>query len=705
MTVSPTLSPGTILWSNPGDGSGVNKIVPAVPSSTGVADVFAFQGDGTVQAITADGTTAWTAASRRGLPDFQGGLIDYQLGSNGYIRKLDGMTGQAYPSFSWGADVDVPQPPVVHPDGTIFTLQEGATVANQLSNFLVGIDPTTGATKFSIPLPVPSCPPPPPEGYKTCTFDYHGLIVAGDGYAYLPAFLADGSGMRIVVVRADTNGGYAQIRVNQWNPPIFDNSVLTDILSFRVITNADQGIVLTWQAEWANPPIISQCPPQTCSDFGGWAPPDIGMAAINGTSVSLFSGPSLPGQAADTSAVVIPLLQTQDGTFVGVDPLGSGQPMIAFDANGSVRWSVPGGWEPQIATDDGGVIAIDDDTGAIVTFDRNGNATGQISSSTPYSLPTYSWKGAYQIGSIESLLPFFDLAFIAQTYAAVPEGNLTGNGFSLVHHTFGLVFCGPEGDGTCSSKYPVTTTPVSFSYLPVSSLNDQTCSAQAPTGPSDFSGPHSDWVQTIRNKAFDAYRAAFAQVPAILSQGWKANPISAAQGFEHTVYVSGLWHTGGDFGIVGEPTGQTAGIGNCNDLGVYPGICATSNVWYLDVMGYAQQALQFLPPGGNSALSPAYPPSDPTAAAQFIRVMTALGTGIGNIAAHETGHQLNLPQMDCSSGNRPACTEEYIYQNGNSSGLANDWFYGTAPGEKIHWSADAQCKIYKFLGMKNTGCP
>ena len=67
---------GTVIWSNPGDGSGVTSIVPAVPSTTGVADVFAFQADGTVAAITADGKTAWTASSgnnagwsvRAGLP-------------------------------------------------------------------------------------------------------------------------------------------------------------------------------------------------------------------------------------------------------------------------------------------------------------------------------------------------------------------------------------------------------------------------------------------------------------------------------------------------------------------------------------------------------------------------------------------------------------------------------------------------------------
>jgi hypothetical protein len=61
--------------------------------------VFAFQNDGTVQAITADGTTAWTAdVSQAGpvLPDFQGGLV--VMGWNSIVG-LDGMTGQ--PKFTY----------------------------------------------------------------------------------------------------------------------------------------------------------------------------------------------------------------------------------------------------------------------------------------------------------------------------------------------------------------------------------------------------------------------------------------------------------------------------------------------------------------------------------------------------------------------------------------------------------------------------
>ena len=51
---------GTVLWSVPASAS-AGSIVPAAPSPTGVADVFAFQSDGTVQAITSDGLVAWTA--------------------------------------------------------------------------------------------------------------------------------------------------------------------------------------------------------------------------------------------------------------------------------------------------------------------------------------------------------------------------------------------------------------------------------------------------------------------------------------------------------------------------------------------------------------------------------------------------------------------------------------------------------------------
>ncbi len=85
---SPTEFPGglplgTVLWSHPGD---VYGIVPAVPSASGAADVFAFQYDGLVQAIRSDGTTAWTADLGQVywiLPDFQGGLVGSTMDATG----------------------------------------------------------------------------------------------------------------------------------------------------------------------------------------------------------------------------------------------------------------------------------------------------------------------------------------------------------------------------------------------------------------------------------------------------------------------------------------------------------------------------------------------------------------------------------------------------------------------------------------------
>jgi hypothetical protein len=75
----PTLSIGTKIWSNPGDGSGAISIMPAVPSSTLVADVFALQQSRYVQAIKADGTVAWIAIAPNStlLLDFQGGLVGF----------------------------------------------------------------------------------------------------------------------------------------------------------------------------------------------------------------------------------------------------------------------------------------------------------------------------------------------------------------------------------------------------------------------------------------------------------------------------------------------------------------------------------------------------------------------------------------------------------------------------------------------------
>jgi hypothetical protein len=95
------------------------------------------------------------------------------------------------------------------------------------------------------------------------------------------------------------------------------------------------------------------------------------------------------------------MLQLQDGSFAGTLEEGTGGisngqiTMAGFDSSGNIRWTVPND-QPQIATDDGGVIGKSG-----VKYDSNGSAVGQT---TP--LPTISWnEDAYLIS------PLMQIAF------------------------------------------------------------------------------------------------------------------------------------------------------------------------------------------------------------------------------------------------------------------------------------------------------
>jgi hypothetical protein len=127
----------------------------------------------------------------------------------------------------------------------------------------------------------------------------------------------------------------------------------------------------------------------------------------------VISGPLVAGQTGP----VQPVLQAQDGSFVGIATTNTGaRYMIAFDATGSVRWAVPHE-SRQIATDDGGVIAQSG-----ITYDQNGNATGQVGTTA-----AYSWLGdSYQIGSIEQLET--NLVRLAISWWPFRGGNASGSG-------------------------------------------------------------------------------------------------------------------------------------------------------------------------------------------------------------------------------------------------------------------------------------
>ena len=224
---------GTVLWSNAGN---VTSIVPAVPSASGVADVFAFQGDGTVQAITSDGTVAWSAnvgQAAQILPDFQGGLVVLQSNSN--IVKLDGLTGQAYPAYTGGQGWGI----AVHTDGTVFTVTR--TYSPPYIASVIGIDPVTGTQKFSV------------SAALGLGGEWKGLpMIAGDGYAYMPyvtidhACGVDCQTNRLKLLRVNSAGVSDVIAIRDWTTglPIQERPG-----SAGMITNGDTGILMTIKAD------------------------------------------------------------------------------------------------------------------------------------------------------------------------------------------------------------------------------------------------------------------------------------------------------------------------------------------------------------------------------------------------------------------------------------------------------------------------
>ncbi len=88
----------------------------------------------------------------------------------------------------------------------------------------------------------------------------------------------------------------------------------------------------------------------------------------------------------------------------------------------------------------------------------------------------------------------------------------------------------------------------------------------------------------------------------------------------------------------------------------------SSNAYYLAAMDSAQIALRHTQQQAPywSPLNLSYPPATPEEEQEFRRLMRAIGTGLGNAAAHEIGHHLEIvtpggdpgfPYMDCGVHN------------------------------------------------------
>ena len=550
----------------------MTRIVPAVPSNNGVADVFAFLNDGTVRAITSEGSTAWTADVSMAdavIPDFQGGLITTESAQSlPSISKYDGVTGQKRTLYtsSW-FDLKA----AVAPDGTVFA-------ADRSRSMLVGIDSVSGSQRFAVPISASNWQP-----VDT------GLIVAGDGYAYFPYAYAERSmgsqRNHLRLLRVNSIGATDDFSVMDWTTDIGD---LVPLSYVYMITNATTGVLLSWP--------------------GGM---EFHSAVTTGTSVSLLSGPSFP---ADYDAVQ-PVVQMQDGSFLGTVTNGSQQYMVAFDAAGSVTWTVAND-SPLMATEDGGVVG---ESGIIYT--SAGRATGQVQDYTQ------SWRGnTYEKGSIVRFV--LSAPATARTLWANRGGSPSGNFTASRPWYFKVVW-----KNTCSGQSP----PCGLYVYP-----------DNPEAKDNIVVGCESQAGIIKKAALDALKAAYSGYRVSVSEG------TPGTGDHRANVVNG--HVFDDKRGM-NAYGLTVPLFRSND----------SSVFYQSHMEQAQWAMPLV----LRTLV------DTQSAATNAWYMKAIGTGIGNTAAHEIAHQflLDTSGMDDTSLN--------TYNGAGGSGDRQPWLFGFGT---IQWS-------------------
>lgn len=207
-----------------------------------------------------------------------------------------------------------------------------------------------------------------------------------------------------------------------------------------LITNADQGAVMSWEVFFPE-----YCAVETNQGCASYVSGSQEFHLTNSASGDVIWPAAVPNQAGP----VKPALQRQDGSYVGTAFSSSGIYMVTFNASGQVTGMASGGaangYYPQIATSGGGVIATTS-SGQTVTFGQNSNITGQM-----LTLPIQSWKGAYRVGSVESLYALLS-NIESDSYGAVLAGNFSGNGTATKLPTIGLFWCGTGyGEvGACS---------------------------------------------------------------------------------------------------------------------------------------------------------------------------------------------------------------------------------------------------------------
>lgn len=372
------------------------------------------------------------------------------------------------------------------------------------------------------------------------------------------------------------------------------------------------------------------------------------------------------------------LVLGENGVVFATGPsLGTGQRAVSFDMNsGQTFWT----YEPSalngvsmIAATLGGelVAKVTDQLGndSVLHFDEMGQPTydGIIGRQI-----AANWQGQFfDVGGTIRALP------IHVTWAndwAEPNGNSSGTKGGIVHHSFGLFWCGTDYAEMGSCK-DIGGVDIPWKYIPgvlQSNFNNAV----------DFSAAHPDWVDKIQASALDALQRAFTQIPEVTVERasshkgslWECTtnfklPGCMLPNEDNRVYISGVWP--GDGG-----TGETTGLAP-----------PLSFVYYWTSLQNSQRFLNMSPP---------YPPLTNQDSNAFGQLLTAVGRGIGNASAHELGHQMAYTvkiNMDCTTSGGNACQGDAIVFE-IEGGIQEEY---TNVYPSIHWQPDSVCAIHQYF--------
>jgi hypothetical protein len=284
-------------------------------------------------------------------------------------------------------------------------------------------------------------------------------IVAGDGYLYVPyetsssssTTACDNTGsthatVHMGILKVGSDGSTTDIAIGNWaqdcvNTPTASCGAYSVGSIGAVITNADQGVLYSWQ--------LSNCTatPSSCSSQNNLTT----VAADGSTSTASVNYPG-------ANTYVQPVLQRPDGSYVGTYTNGSSQSfMVAFTLSGQQLWNQPND-RPMLVTSDGGVIGA---SGTV--YDQGGNSVGKSSNSS--AIPSWAANSysATSNASSSVALPVFD-EFDATSLWGIAGANASQNEVATLQcctPSLALVFGVPSNDSSKPAKPDVSKSYIS----------------------------------------------------------------------------------------------------------------------------------------------------------------------------------------------------------------------------------------------------